>query len=55
MLNGGIEEGRVSKLLRHSDPKMIDRYADYEMETLKKSVDNIRRVNFKVDKKTGSK
>jgi integrase len=51
MLNGGMDKGQVSKLLRHSDPKMVDRYADYEMETLKSSVDNVRRVNFSVDKK----
>lgn len=52
MLNGGIDKAQVSKLLRHSDPKMIDRYADYEMDTLKESVDNVRRVDFNVDKKT---
>lgn len=50
MLNGGIDKGQVSKLLRHSDPKMIERYADYEMETLRKSVDNVRMVNFKKEK-----
>ena len=30
MLNAGQEKGLVSRLLRHSDPRMIDRYAEYE-------------------------
>ena len=51
MLNSGIGKGTVSRLLRHSDPKMIDRYADYEIGTLKKSIDNVRRINFKTTKK----
>ena len=46
MLNNGVDKGTVSRLLRHSDPKMIERYADYEMETLRHSVDNVRKIEF---------
>jgi hypothetical protein len=43
-------KGMVSKLLRHSDPRMIDRYGDYEIETLRKSADNVRNLIDKTGK-----
>ena len=44
MLNGGVDKGLVSRLLRHSDPRMIDRYAEYELMPLQKAIDGIRRL-----------
>ncbi len=42
LLNAGADKGTVSRLLRHSDPRMIERYAKYQLEPLKKAVDNVR-------------
>lgn len=42
MLNAGISKGMVSRLLRHADPKMVERYGAYELETLGRAVDNVR-------------
>jgi integrase len=44
MLNAGMDKGMVSRLLRHSDPKMVERYGAYELETLGRAVDNVRRL-----------
>ena len=48
LLNLGVDERKVSRLLRHSDPRMIKRYAFYETTTLEKEVDLVTRFK-KVD------
>ena len=50
MLNNGVDRGIVSRLLRHSDPRMIERYAEYQQHPLKSAVENVRKVNFGIDK-----
>jgi hypothetical protein len=52
MLNAGISKGMVSRLLRHADPKMVERYGAYELETLGRAVDNVRQL--KIEKQTKS-
>lgn len=45
MLNSGeIEKGAVSHLLRHSDPRMIDHYAEYKTNPLKSVLDRIQQA-----------
>jgi len=45
MLNSGeIEKGAVSHLLRHSDPRMIDHYAEYRTAPLKSAIDKVQRL-----------
>lgn len=46
MLNDGVDKGIVSRLLRHSDPRMIERYAEYEEDPLKAAVEKVRKVDF---------
>lgn len=46
LLNDGTDKGIVSRLLRHSDYRMIERYAEYEMDPLKAAMDKVRRVDF---------
>jgi len=41
MLNAGISKGMVQKLLRHTDSKMTDRYAEYSTDALKLALDNV--------------
>lgn len=41
MLNAGLSKGMVQKLLRHTDPKMTDRYAEYSTSALKLALDNV--------------
>jgi integrase len=45
LLNAGMDKGMVSRLLRHSDPRMIERYGEYELETIGQAVDNVRRLS----------
>ena len=40
----GVEKGTVSRLLRHSDPRMIDRYAKYEVASLEVAAGKVRRL-----------
>ena len=44
LLNAGVEEGTVSRLLRHSDPRMIKRYAKYEVEILERAAGKVKRL-----------
>lgn len=46
MLNGGADKGVVSRLLRHSDPRMIERYGEYEEDPLRTAVEKVRPVDF---------
>jgi integrase len=41
MLNAGLDKSVVQRLLRHSDPKMTDRYAEYQTSALKIALDNV--------------
>jgi integrase len=41
MLNAGIDKSMVQRLLRHTDPKMTDRYAEYSTNSLKIALDNV--------------
>ena len=41
MLNSGIDKAMVQRLLRHTDPKMTDRYAEYSTNALKIALDNV--------------
>jgi integrase len=54
LLNNGVDKSIVSRLLRHSDPRMIERYAEYQMNPLKAAVENVRRVDFR-NKKVAKK
>lgn len=47
MLNAGNSKGLVSQLLRHSDPRMIERYAEYEEDPLRAAVERVRKVDFR--------
>ena len=40
----GVAESIVSRLLRHSDPRMIKRYGKYEVATLEKTAGLVRRL-----------
>ena len=42
MLNAGETEGTVSRLLRHSDPRMLKKYGEYRMSALKSIVDKVQ-------------
>jgi len=44
LLNSGVEKAIVSKLLRHSDPRMIERYGKYEVASLEKAAGVVRRL-----------
>jgi len=46
-LNSGVDKSVVQKLLRHTDSKMTDRYAEYLTNTLKITLDNV----FDVDRR----
>jgi len=41
LLNAGHNKGIVQKLLRHSDPKMVDRYGDFSMNYLESSLEGL--------------
>ena len=41
MLNAGINKSMVQRLLRHTDSKMTDRYAEYSTSALKIALDNV--------------
>ncbi len=41
MLNAGIDKAMVQRLLRHTDPKMTDRYSEYSTNALKIALDNV--------------
>lgn len=43
LLNLGVDKGKVSRLLRHSDPRMIEKYAYYETATLEKEAGLVTR------------
>ena len=45
-LNAGVDKGIVSKLLRHSDPRMIDRYGRYELEPLRNAMNRTKLFDF---------
>ena len=51
MLNNGTDKSMVGRLLRHSDPRMIDRYAEYQEDPLRVAVERVRRVDFGKDNK----
>lgn len=40
-LNSGVDKSVVQKLLRHTDSKMTDRYAEYSTDALKITLDNV--------------
>ena len=40
----GMDKGIVSHLLRHQDPRMIDHYAEYQVNPLKSVVDKVQSV-----------
>ena len=44
-LNSGVDKSVVQKLLRHTDSKMTDRYAEYSTEVLKITLDNVFDIN----------
>jgi integrase len=44
LLNSGVDERQLSRLLRHSDPRMVKRYAEYEVATLEKAAGQITRL-----------
>jgi integrase len=44
LLNSGVEKAVVSKLLRHSDPRMIERYAKYDVATLEGAAGKVKRL-----------
>jgi integrase len=44
LLNSGVDKAIVSKLLRHSDPRMIERYAKYEVASLEAAAGTVRRL-----------
>ncbi len=48
-----VDKGIVSRLLRHSDPRMIERYAFYETATLEKDAGLVTRIFKKMDDETG--
>jgi integrase len=43
LLNSGTDERTISRLLRHSDPRMVKRYVEYEVATLEKAAGKISR------------
>lgn len=46
MLNANVQEGMVSRLLRHSDPRMIKRYGEYKTNALKTEVDRVQKLSI---------
>lgn len=44
LLNLGVNEKQISRLLRHSDPRMIKRYAKYEVASLEKAAGKVKRL-----------
>jgi integrase len=44
LLNQGVAKEVVARLLRHADMRTIDRYADYEVATLKKDAGRVTRL-----------
>ena len=44
-LNAGIDKAMVQRLLRHTDPKMVERYAEYLTESLKTALDNVEKFD----------
>lgn len=44
LLNAGVEKALVSRLLRHSDPRMIEKYGKYETATLAGAAGVVRRL-----------
>lgn len=46
LLNDGVDRGIVPRLLRHSDYRMVERHAEYNMNPLQQAVDKVRKVNF---------
>lgn len=44
-LNSGVDKSIVQKLLRHTDSKMTDRYAEYSTDALKITLDNVFDLN----------
>jgi integrase len=55
LLNSGVDRGVVSRLLRHSDPRMVERYAKYFMSPLKIAIDNVRRLPGAAERKKAEK
>jgi len=45
LLNLGVDKAVVSRLLRHSDPRMVERYAMYETATLEKPAGLVARIS----------
>lgn len=45
-LNKGIDKALVSRLLRHSDPRMIERYGKYEEDPLRTAAEKVREFDF---------
>lgn len=56
-LNSGVDKSIVQKLLRHTDSKMTDRYAEYSTDVLKITLDNVFDLNCQqtVNTKKGAK
>ena len=50
VMNSGIDKSIVQRLLRHTDSKMTDRYAEYNVESLSLALDNV--YSLKGDKWT---
>ncbi|MDX2498672.1 MAG: hypothetical protein QNL11_12335, partial [Desulfobacterales bacterium] len=46
MLNANVQEGMVSRLLRHSDPRMVKRYGEYKTNALKIAVDKVQKLSI---------
>jgi integrase len=44
LLNDGVNKSTISRLLRHSDPRMVERYAEYEVATLEKDAGRVTRL-----------
>lgn len=55
MLNADIPEGVVSRLLRHSDGRMIKRYGEYKTDSLKNNVDKVQAKQVQSQKNRGFK
>ena len=45
MLNSGVDKRVVQRLLRHTDSKMTDRYAEYSVNALEVILDNVYNLN----------
>ena len=51
LLNSGVDKGMVSRLLRHSDPRMVERYATYQLQPLKSAISNVRQFPKKKERR----